>query len=47
MSELTRVIEAILFVSDAPVTTEELAEVAERSTANVADALKDLSLIHI
>lgn len=42
MSELTRVIEAILFVSDAPVTTEELAEVAERSTADVADALKDL-----
>lgn len=42
MSDLVRTIEAILFVSDAPITESELAEVTERSTADVRGALESI-----
>jgi len=42
MTELARLVEAILFVSDAPVPTEELAEVVEQPLADVEDALESL-----
>lgn len=43
MTELAAVIEAILFVSEAPVSSEELAEVTERSREDIEEALSDLS----
>lgn len=42
MNELASVIEAILFVSEAPVSVEELAEVTERPRADVDVALEAL-----
>ena len=42
MSDLVRTIEAILFVSDSPITEPELAEVTERSTADVRGALESI-----
>lgn len=43
MTELEKTIEAILFVSDAPVLTSEFAEVTERSLQDVTGALASLS----
>lgn len=43
MTDLEQTIEAILFVSDAPVQTAELAEVTERSQDDVIAALKSIS----
>ena len=42
MTELTKILEAILFVAEEPVTSEELAEVVEQPKASVVDALDDL-----
>ncbi len=42
MNDLSRIIEAILFVAEEPVTTEELAEVAEMPLADVNEALNTL-----
>ena len=42
MSELDRIVEAILFVSEEPVTLEELAEVSERPKDEVLSALDRL-----
>jgi len=43
MSHMDRIIEAVLFVADSPVSTEELAEVTEGSAADVSEALEGLS----
>lgn len=43
MTDIDRIIEAVLFVADTPVTSEELAEVTERNASDVADALVMLS----
>jgi segregation and condensation protein B len=43
MSDLTRILEAILFVAEEPVSTEELAEVVELPKAEVVDALETIS----
>jgi segregation and condensation protein B len=43
MTELEKTIEAILFVSDAPVHTSEFAEVTERSLQDVTGALESLA----
>ncbi len=43
MSEVDRIIEGVLFVSESPVTVEELAEVAEVSTREVREALDRLA----
>jgi segregation and condensation protein B len=40
MNDLDRILEAILFVSDSPVSTEELAEVTERPKAEVTETLE-------
>ncbi len=42
MSDITRTIEAVLFVSDRPVTDAELAEVTERPAAEVREALEGI-----
>lgn len=42
MTELPRIIEAILFVAEEPVTTEELAQVVEEPTTRVEEALEEL-----
>lgn len=42
MSDLARIVEAILFVAEEPVSAEELAEVAEMPLAEVHDALVEL-----
>jgi segregation and condensation protein B len=42
MSELTRIIEAILFVAEEPVTAEELAHIAGEPLTLVSDALSEL-----
>jgi segregation and condensation protein B len=39
MSDLTRILESILFVAEEPVSTEELAEVVELPKSEVVDAL--------
>ncbi len=39
MTDIARILEAILFVAEEPVTTEELAEVVECSKSDVVDAL--------
>jgi segregation and condensation protein B len=43
MTELTQILEAILFVAEEPVTTEELAQVVEEPTSAVQDALESLA----
>jgi segregation and condensation protein B len=43
MIELSQILEAILFVAEEPVTTEELAQVVEEPTATVQDALDELA----
>jgi segregation and condensation protein B len=43
MNDLTRILEAILFVAEEPVSTEELAEVVELPKAEVVDALETIS----
>ncbi len=43
MTELTQILEAILFVAEEPVTTEELAQVVEEPTSAVTDALDRLA----
>ena len=43
MSDLRRVIEAILFVAESPVSSAELAEVTEHSLTDVESALEDLT----
>jgi segregation and condensation protein B len=43
VTDLARIIEAILFVADAPVTAAELAEVTERPLPDVDDALIELA----
>jgi segregation and condensation protein B len=43
MTELTQILEAILFVAEEPVTTEELAQVVEEPTSAVHDALESLA----
>ena len=43
MTELERIVEAILFVSETPVTTAEIAEVTERPRMDVEAALASLS----
>lgn len=43
MNDLAKTIEAILFVSDAPVHTSEFAEVTESSLQDVAEALTSLA----
>lgn len=43
MSDLDRIIEAVLFVSEQPVTVEELAEVSERPKAEVEASLERLT----
>jgi len=42
MTDLARILEAILFVAEEPVSAEELAEVAEEPLAAVTDALGEL-----
>ncbi len=42
MTELAKILEAILFVAEEPVTSEELAEVVEQPKAAVVDALDAL-----
>ena len=43
MSDLERIIEAVLFVSESPVTAAEIAEVTERPKAEVEAALQSLA----
>lgn len=43
MTELTQILEAILFVAEEPVTIEELAQVVEEPTSTVRGALESLS----
>jgi segregation and condensation protein B len=43
MIELARILEAILFVADEPVSTEELAQVVEQPTKAVLEALDELT----
>lgn len=43
MTDLTRTIEAILFVTDAPISAAELAEVTERPAEDVHDALEEIA----
>lgn len=43
MTDLTRILEAILFVAEEPVTTEELAQVVERPKPDVVDALDSIT----
>ena len=43
MTDLTQILEAILFVAEEPVTTEELAQVVEEPTSTVASALEHLA----
>ncbi|HSJ71249.1 MAG TPA: SMC-Scp complex subunit ScpB [Acidimicrobiia bacterium] len=43
MSELSRTIEAVLFVCESPISTEELAEITERPLAEVADAIDEVA----
>jgi len=39
MTDIVRIVEAVLFVSDTPVTTEELVEITEQSADAVTEAL--------
>jgi segregation and condensation protein B len=43
MTELIQILEAILFVAEEPVTTEELAQVVEEPTSAVKDGLESLA----
>ena len=43
MTDLNQILEAILFVAEEPVTTEELAQVVEEPVSAVHDALEDLA----
>lgn len=43
MTDLARIIESVLFVSDSPVTTEELSQVTEQNSNAVVEALGTLS----
>jgi segregation and condensation protein B len=43
MTDITTILEAILFVAEEPVTAAELAEVTERPRAEIEDALDDLA----
>jgi len=43
MTDMVRIIEAVLFVADTPVTSQELADITQRSASDVADALEVLS----
>ncbi len=43
MNDLTKILEAILFVAEEPVTAEELAQVVEAPKAEVVDALDEIA----
>lgn len=43
MNELSAVLEAVLFVADEPVTTQELAQISEETPGAVTQALADLA----